>query len=247
MEFQNKLKKRMTEKNITPKELAKRIHNYGADSDLWEGLDYEQQRNKVRKVQKWMAGSAKPNIIDDLEVICNILDCDFSYLLDGSPIANLNNKKVAEWLGLDENVVSNIKNYDREIKLFISLLVRANEYDNTLGDILLEFIKIMLLHSNNSYHTTITIKNDLTGRNEELKGESVTDYIMSATKNMMESIFYKVSILGVKIGSIRANIKHEEEIRKRKEETEQITNNIMEITGKSREEVIKEFEAQRRK
>ena len=215
MEFNEKLKERMIQKNISTKEFAEMLFQYGSDGNL-RGTP----KSYVRKVQKWLSGSANPRNLEELEKICNILDCDFSYLLDESPIANMNNKKVAEWLGLDEIVISNIKSYDDTIKKFMSVLIRANEVDNSFGDILLEFLNIMVVHGDNSTHKTITIKDNITGKIEKLDGDKATDYIMSAVKNMMESIFYKVSIIGMQIGSIRHENKRKEDEHKWKEEYE---------------------------
>lgn len=36
MQFKDRLKERMIQKNIDNKELAKRLFNYGSDSDIWE-------------------------------------------------------------------------------------------------------------------------------------------------------------------------------------------------------------------
>lgn len=237
MEFKEKLKERMIQKNISTKEFAEMLFQYGSDGNL-RGTP----KSYVRKVQKWLSGSANPRNLEELEKICNILDCDFSYLLDESPIANMNNKKVAEWLGLDEIVISNIKSYDDTIKKFMSVLIRANEVDNSFGDILLEFLNIMVVHGDNSTHKTITIKDNITGKIEKLDGAKATDYIMSAVKNMMESIFYKVSIIGMQIGSIRHENKRKEDEHKWKEEYEKLMKETMQISGKSREEILENIE-----
>lgn len=237
MNFKERLRERMNQKGIDTKEFAKRLYNYGSNADLWENEGHKSSH--IRKVQKWLAGSTEPKNIDELKKICDILDCDFSYLLGDSPIANLNNKKVAEFLGLDEIVISSIKNYDDSIKKFMSVLIRANEFDNGFGDILLEFLKIMVIHGDNSTHKTITIKDNITEEIEKLEGDKATDYIMSAVKNMMESVFYKVSIIGMEIGNIRYGNKRKEDERRAKEEKEKILNEIMEITGKSKEEIMR--------
>lgn len=247
MDFSNKLSKRIKEKGFTTRELARQIYNFGSDSDLWDNLEPTKQNNKMKNIQRWISGECKPKTIDDLEKLCTILDCDFSYFLGDNTIENLNNHKVGEWLGLDGNVISNIKSYDSGIKYFMSLLVRANEIDDTFGDILLEFLKIMVIHADNSTHKTITIKDNITGEIEELKGEKTTDYIMSAVKNMMESIFYKVSIIGMKIGNKRYKNKCEEDECKWKEEYEKLMKETMEISGKSREEILKDIELHNKK
>ena len=245
MNFKERLRERMNQKGIDTKEFAKRLYNYGSNADLWENEGHKSSH--IRKVQKWLSGSAEPKNIDELRKICDILDCDFSYLLGDSPIANLSNKKVAEWLGLDEIVVSNIKNYDDSIKKFMSVLVRANEFDNSFGDILLEFLKIMIIHGDNSTHKIITIENTITDEIEKLEGDKAIDYIMSGVKNMMESIFYKVSIIGMQIGSIRYENKRKEDERKRTEEYEKLMKECVEISGKSREEIMKDIDKHKKK
>lgn len=247
MDFSNKLSKRIKEKGLTTRELARQIYNFGSDSDLWYNLEPTKQNSKMKNIQRWISGECKPKTIDDLEKLCTILDCDSSYLLGDSTIENLNNYKVGEWLGLDGNVISNIKSYDNSIKYFMSLLVRANEIDNTFGDILLEFLKIMVIHADNSAYKTITIKDDMTEEIEELKGEKATNYIMSAVKNMMESVFYKVSIIGMEIGNKRYKNKCEEDEHKWKEEYEKLMKETMEISGKSREEILKNIELHNKK
>lgn len=228
-QFRKKLNERMKQKNISTRELAKRLYNYGSGSDLWE--EYNKQSNDMRKIQKWLKGDTEPKNIDELRKICSVLDCDFSYLLGNNNIANLDNKKVAEWLGLDEIVVSNIKNYDDNIKTFMSVLVRSNEYDDKFDDILLEFLKIMIIHSENSSNKTVIIKDNLTGKTDTLKGEHATNYIMSSVKNMMEGIFYKVAIIGMEIGSI----KRDTELKKRKQEREKEFENLLnEVSEKNR-------------
>lgn len=239
-QFKERLKERMVQKNIDTREFAKRLYNYGSTSDLWKG--YSKKNTDMRKIQKWIKGDTEPKNIDELKKVCDVLDCDFSYLLGDSTITNLNNKKIAEWLGLDEITVSNIKNYDNSIKYFMSLLVRANEHDNKFGDILLEFLTIMMIHSENSSNKTITIKDNLTGEIDILKGEHATNYIMSTVKNMMEGIFYKVSIIGMDIGKIKRDNKYKEEERQWKEKMENLLNEISEITGKTKEEILKEIE-----
>lgn len=238
MQLKDKLKERMNQKNIDTREFAKRLCNYGSTSDIWE--DDTHQGSYIRKVQKWLSGSAKPKNLEELEKICNILDCDFSYLLDESPIANMNNKKVAEWLGLDEIVISHIKEYDRCIKTFMSLLVRGNENESGFNDILLEIIEILLFHSDNSSNTDLIKVDTLSGEKEKIQGDDFINYLLFDTKNKMESVLCKTSLIGMKIGKIRREKKHEEDILHQKEEINRMINECMEISGKSREEVLKE-------
>lgn len=237
--FGKKMKERMEQKDIDTKEFAKRLFNYGSDSDLCNIPENKKSYdNCIRKVQKWLSGSDEPKNFDELEKICKILDCDSSYLFDDKPVVNFNNKKVAEWLGLDEIVVSNIKGYDNDIKLFMSLLVRANEYDNKFGDILHDFIEIMLILNQNSSYTTVTIENDITGEKESIKGTAAFDYILSAIKNMMEPIFYKVSVLGIDINRKKYNMELEKRNLEREKELERLLKEIMESTGKTKEEIF---------
>lgn len=208
MQLKDKLKERMNQKNINTREFAKRLCNYGSTSDIWENDTH--QSSYIRKVQKWLSGSAKPKNLEELEKICNILDCDFSYLLDESPIANMNNKKVAEWLGLDEIVISHIKEYDRCIKIFMSLLVRGNENESGFNDILLEIIEILLFHSDNSSNTDLIKVDTLSGEKEKIQGDDFINYLLFDTKNKMEGVLCKTSLIGMKIGKIR----HEKNMKK---------------------------------
>lgn len=240
MQFKKRLKERMNQKSIDTKEFAKRLYNYGSDSDLWES--YEKKSTDIRKIQKWLKGNNEPKNIDELRKICDILDCDFSYLLGDSPIANFNNKKVGEWLGLDEIVVSNIKGYDKATKLFMTLLVRAAEYNNRLEDILKELIRILRIHANNSSYKTITIKDDITGDVDELKNAEAFHHTMSITQSMMEPILYEVALLGMDINKKSADIQRKQDEENRKKEIEKILNNIMAITGKSKKEILEDIE-----
>ena len=236
MKFNEKLKKRMEQKNITKKEFAKMLSQYGSDGNL-HGT-YES--SYIRKVQKWVKGDAEPANNEELKKICDILDCDFDYLLGDAPIANLSNKKVAEWLGLDEIAISHIKGYDRCIKIFMSLLVRGNENESGFNDILLEIIEILLFHSDNSSNTDLIKVDTLSGEKEKIQGDDFINYLLFDTKNKMESVLCKTSLIGMKIGKIRREKKHEEDILHQKEEINRMINECMEISGKSREEVLKE-------
>lgn len=243
--FKERLRERMKQKGLSTKEIAKQLYNFGSNSNLWENC--EKQKNKTRKIQKWLDGTDMPKSINDLEKLCTILDCDFAYLMGDTPISSLNNKKVADWLGIDEVVVSKIKNYEKDIKLFMSLLIRANEYDEKMEDILHEFLEKMLFLSQNSSHTIVTIEDDISGEKENLKGEAAFNYILPAIKSMVEPIFYEVALLGIGINSKRYDVELEKRETERKKEMEDLLNNITKITGKSKEEVIKEFESQREK
>ena len=248
MQFKERLRERLNQKNIDTKELAKRLYNYGSDSDLCEIPENKgTYKSHIRKVQKWLSGSDEPKNIEELRKICDILDCDFSYLLGDSSIGNLNNKKIADYMGLDEITISNIKNYDNATKLFMSLLVRANEYDEKIGDILHEFIKKMLFLSQNSSHTIITIEDDISGEKELLKGEAAFNYILPAIKNMMEPIFYEVAILGIGINSKRNDIELEKSNMERKKKMEKLLNEIKESTGKTEEEIWTDIEKHKTK
>lgn len=241
MQFKDKLKERMNQKNIDTKEFAQLLYNYGSDSDLCKIPENKgTYKSHIRKVQKWLAGDSEPANIEELKKISYILDCDFSYLLGDSPIANLSNKKVAEWLGLDEIVISHIKGYDRRIKTFMSLLVRGNENESGFKDILLEIIEILLFHSDNSCNTDLIKVDTLSGEKEKIQGDDFINYLLFDTKNKMESVLYKTSLIGMKIGKIRREKKREEDALQQKEEINRIINECMEISGKSREEVLKE-------
>lgn len=238
MKFNEKLKKRMEQKNITKKEFAKMLSQYGSDGNL-QGT-YES--SYIRKVQKWVKGDAEPANIEELKKICDILDCDFDYLLGDAPIANLSNKKVAEWLGLDEVTISNIKDYDEIYKIFLSCLVRSKN-----GDILLEFLQTMFLHSGNSSNKKITIEDTVTEEVEELKGDDVIDFTVHRIQKYIENILMKVSIIGMEIGKIKRENKKIEDECKRKEEYEKLMNECITISGKSREEIETEIRSKHKK
>lgn len=206
------------------------------------GKKNEHKSSHIRKVQKWVKGDAEPKNIDELKKICDILDCDFSYLLGDSPIVNMNNKKVAEWLGLDEIVISHIKGYDRCIKIFMSLLVRGNENESGFNDILLEIIEILLFHSDNSSNTDLIKIDTLSGEKEKIQGDDFINYLLFDTKNKMENVLYKTSLIGAEIGKIRRENKQKEDDRKWKEEYEKLMKETMQISGKSREEILKNIE-----
>lgn len=245
MQFKERIRERMNQKSLDTKEFAKRLCNYGSDSDLWESNEHKS--SYMRKIQKWLAGDAEPANIEELKKICDILDCDFSYLLGDNSIGNLNNKKVADYMGLDEITISNIRNYDNVTKSFMSLLIRANECNEKMGDILHDFIEKMLFLSQNSFHTTVTIENDISGKKESLRGEAAFNYILPAIKKMMEPIFYKVAILGIDINSKKYDMELEKRDVERKKKTERLLNEIMELTGKSREEIFKDIEKHKKK
>lgn len=237
MKFNEKLEKRMKQKNMVTKEFAEMLYNYGSDSDLCNSPDNKSSlKSHVRKVQKWIAGDAEPANIEELKKICDILDCDFDYLLGDALIANLSNKKVGEWLGLDEVTISNIKDYDEIYKIFLSCLVRSKN-----GDILLEFLRTMFLHSGNSSNKKITIEDTITGEVEELKGDDAIDFTVHRIQKYIESILMKVSIIGMEIGKIKRENKKIEDERKHKEEIEKLMNECIVISGKSREEIEKEI------
>lgn len=231
MSFSEKLKERMEQKNINNKELAKRIYNCKSDVDLWEKLSKKEQRNRLRKVSRWLTGEAKPRTIDDAEILCEILDCDFSYLFDDSPFSNFNNKLVADFLGLDAEVISNIKNYNKHDKKFLSLLVRSNEYDNNCKDILQQLLDVLSFHADNSSHITITIENDAMEDTKVLKGEYAYDYIVSATKNKLDAILHQVAMLSIEINSIRYNYIQQEKEKEAKEKVEKLEKEIIEQVG----------------
>lgn len=240
MQFKERLKERMKQKNIDTKEFAKRLYNYGSDSDLWES--YEKKSSDIRKVEKWKKGTNEPKNIDELRKICDILDCDFSYLLGDNPIANLNNKKVAEYLGLDEIVISRIKSYDNSLKMFMQVLVRGDEQEEELGDILYQTLSILNEHSCNSSNKTITIKDDITEESITLDKEQSINYVMAATENAMQTVLYKVSIIGINIGRIASHNKFNADMHQMKENTEKMLNEITKLTGKSREEIFEDIE-----
>lgn len=149
-QFKERLKERMLQKNIDTREFAKRLYNYGSSSDLWEG--YNKKNTDMRKIQKWIKGDTEPKNIDELKRICDVLDCDFSYLLGDSPIANFNNKKAADWLGLDEIVVSNIKNYNDSEKELLSKLVSNQKQDN-----LSKLLQAIYIYSLWAHHANVQL------------------------------------------------------------------------------------------
>lgn len=176
MKFNEKLEQRMKQKNMTTKEFAKMLYNYGLDSDLCNSPNNKASFDShVRKVQKWIAGNTEPASIDDLKKICDILDCDFNYLLGDAPIANLSNKRVADWLGLDEITVSSIKNYNDSEKELLLKLVSSQKQDN-----LLKLLQSIYNYSLWSHHANIEL--DVVGAdisekyeiNERLTGFSHT-------------------------------------------------------------------------
>lgn len=231
MSFSEKLKKQMEQKNINNKELAKRIYNCKSDTDLWENLSKEKQRNKLRKVSRWLAGEAKPRTLDDAENLCEILDCDFSYLFDDNPLSNLNNELVADFLGLDAEVISRMKNYSKYDKKFLSLLIRANECNNYCEDILQQLLDVLSSHADDSSHVTITIENNAVEDTKTLKGERAYDYIISATKNKLDKILYQVSTLGVEINSIRYNDLCQRRKKVREEKVEELEKEMINRVG----------------
>lgn len=168
MKFSEKLDARMKQKNMTIKEFAEMLFNYGSDSNLCDFPDNKGTlKSHVRKVQKWIAGDAEPTNIEELKKICDILDCDFNYLLGDAPIANLSNKKAADWLGLDEITVSNIKNYNDSEKELLLKLVSSQKQDN-----LLKLLQSIYNYSLWSHHANIeldVIGADISEKYETLK------------------------------------------------------------------------------
>ena len=79
MQFKERLRERLNQKNIDTKELAKRLYNYGSDSDLCEIPENKgTYKSHIRKVQKWLSGSDEPC------VLCAINPIRFS----GTPCQN---------------------------------------------------------------------------------------------------------------------------------------------------------------
>lgn len=237
--FKDRLKERMKQKGFDTKKLAKSLCNYGSDTDLWE--DNSHKSSYMRKIQKWKAGTSEPANLLELKKICDILDCDISYLLDATPMTNLNNKKVADYLGLDEIVISKIKNYDDSIKLFMQLLVRGDETEEKLGDILYELLSVLYDHRKNSAGKIIIVKDRLTEECDTLNLEKSCNYVTAATINALQPIFDKITILGYKITRIALDNKFEADMRKREKDLDEDMHKTSEITGKSEEEIRKEL------
>lgn len=246
MGFKENLQKRMKDKGIDFRGLAKLICNYGSNEDLWEKLQSKEKVQKARKVSKWLSGDSKPNI-DNLEIICDILDCNIAFLMDESPIENINNKKVAEYLGIDENTVSAIKNYESSLKKMIDKLVFTNKDDNKMEDILRQVLIILSLDCYMAPYEKVTIENALTGKSEKLSGSKSTEYLLSAFEEHMRGIFYEIATISLDEKKEYDKTKEVEKERIWNEKYEIEMKKLMEITGKSREEILADIEKHKKK
>ncbi len=220
--FSEKLVQAMKSKKMSRGDIAAALYNGGSDCDLWKKADIKTKKNYKRKVDNWCTGTV-PRNVTDIEKLCQILDCDFSFFFNEEPLQNLNNKKVADFLGLNEEVISHIKNYSDYEKKFLSLLIRADEFNKGYGDLLQLIIDILGLHADSSSFTTITIENSALEETTVLKGGDTLDYIMNATRERMDNVILKVTDIGIGLNRIRyENVakKEGEEIKKERENLE---------------------------
>lgn len=222
MAFNENLKKRMHQKNINTKELARRIFNNNSNFDLWENAEKKDQNALVKKIQRWQSGESKPKSLDDFSILCDIIDCDPSYLLDKSQVTNLNNKKVAKFLGLDEVTVSSIKDYSYSIKKMLNTLVRANEHDEHVGDILKEILEILLLECVSASDKEVVISNKRTGETTRLSGKKATRHLLSTFDEYMNGVFFKVAMVALDKNMKSDKEKENEKERKWQEEIEKL-------------------------
>lgn len=233
----------MDEKNISTIALAKYLYknkHHENDSKHWENLDSKEKNQRARKIQKWINDTSKPSI-DDLQLVCSILDCDFAFLLDEDPIENVNNQKVAEYLGVSENTISAIKNYEGSLKKMIDKLVFANGHGDKMGDILHDILAILLVDCVSASDKEIIIHNKRTGRTEKLSGNKVGEHLLDVFSEHMKQVFYKVSIIALdenieldKEKEIEKEKQYQEKIEKLKEENLELRKNIDEMIEKNK-------------
>lgn len=163
MAFSEKLKMIMERKKMSCRDVAIAMCNYGSDTDLWDAKGNKEKRSGIRKIEKWRSGTA-PRNVSDIETLCKVLDCDFSYFFDDEPIENLNNQKIADYLGLNIDVVSRIKNYNKSEKELLFKLVSSQKQDN-----LLKLLQAIYTYSLEAHHANVqldVIGTDLWEKNE---------------------------------------------------------------------------------
>lgn len=95
--FNLKLKKARLENNLTQKELAEKISEYG-------------KKTSNTAIANWESGLNKPDI-DTLAIICKILNKDGNYFFD-----NIKKENKLDLSSLTSNDIEEIKNYIEYIK-----------------------------------------------------------------------------------------------------------------------------------
>lgn len=174
MAFSEKLKVIMERKKLSCRDVAIAMCNYGSSTDLWERCGNKEKRSKIRKIEKWRTGTVPKNI-DDIEKLCQILDCDFSFFFNEEPLQNLNNEKIANYLGLNVDVISHIKSYNDSEKELLYKLISSHKYDN-----LLKLLQSIYTYSLYAHHANVRL--DVVGAdlwkkdeiNKKLTGYSCT-------------------------------------------------------------------------
>lgn len=151
MSFSEKLKIIMEKKKMSCRNIAIAMCNYGSTTDLWNAKENKEKRSGIRKIEKWRSGTA-PRNVSDIETLCKVLDCDFSYFFNDEPIENFNNKKAADFLGLDAEVISRIKNYNDSEKELLFKLVSNPKHDN-----LLKLLQAIYTYSLYAHHANVRL------------------------------------------------------------------------------------------
>lgn len=180
MNFSVKLKEIMNKNHLSAKDIAILMCNYGSNKDLWETKDPKEKKNLIDKINKWKGGRATPGNLNDLELLCCALDCDCSYLLDDSQIQNVNNKIVADYLGVDEAIVSSIKNYDDTTKGLLYKLISNSSCDN-----LKKLLQSIYIYSLEAHHANVRL--DVVGA-DILQTQNVEDDLIGNTNTKKHTL-----------------------------------------------------------
>lgn len=84
---------------------------YINEEEIDTNIDYPTKQNRERKIRLWEHGSTQPPM-SDVYRLCEILDCDFEYLIGKQDTYRRDCYSASEYLDIDYKAIEIIKNYE---------------------------------------------------------------------------------------------------------------------------------------
>ena len=239
------INKGMKNKKGEPDKIAlyNRLYPTNAITDEDCKKDRQSVTDKTRNISNWLKGNNYPKRISDVLELCNALNCDLDYFFTSMPAPTHDLYFISHETGLSAQAVNRLIEYDTNIKELLDCLIDFKDLDEE-PDFLNILLVAMLNYGMSTGTTKIILKDSLFSDEKEISDkETVANMLKYSATQIFNTCLSCCSIAldnkKLQIQDLNLKLAHAKE--------EQLLNELIDATGKTKEEILSEINQKRNK